>query len=157
MMNDKSSGSAIASVTNEGSITQWIDPIREADSVAPVALWNRYYHRLVGFARKKLKHDFRQKRGSGQVRNESVLMQFDSQQQRAAIDQVVGSEPTPEFAADLAEEYQALLKQLGDETLCTVAKMEGYRNDEIAERLGVKTRTVERKLRIIRKIWSSEQ
>ena len=36
-----------------------------------------------------------------------------------------------------------------------IAKMEGYTNDEIADRLGVKTRTIERKLRIIREIWSA--
>lgn len=200
-------------MNEHGSITQWIESIRDGGSLAPVELWNRYYHRLVGLARRKLKdaprrvadeedvaleafhsfcrgaeagrfpklddrddlwqvlvmltarkaanqlkHDFRQKRGGGQVRGESVFIQVGSEQERAAIDQVVGSEPTPEFAADVAEQCQELLCQLDDETLQTVAvaKMEGYTNDEIAEQLGVKTRTVERKLRIIREIWSSE-
>ncbi len=107
----------------------------------------------------QLKHQFRQKRGGGQVRGDSVFIENLSGEERAAIDQVVGSEPTPEFAAQLTEECERLLSQLDDETLRTVAvaKMEGYSNDEIAERLGVKTRTVERKLNLIREIWSQPQ
>lgn len=55
----------------------------------------------------------------------------------------------------MAEECQRLLDSLGDETLRNVAlwKMEGYTNDEIAERLGCVTRTVERKLEMIRERW----
>ena len=34
--------------------------------------------------------------------------------------------------------------------------MEGYTNDEIAEKLGTTTRTVERKLQRIRELWSDE-
>jgi DNA-directed RNA polymerase specialized sigma24 family protein len=34
-----------------------------------------------------------------------------------------------------------------------VAKMEGYSNAEIAERLGVAERTVARRLALIRKLW----
>ena len=79
-------------------------------------------------------------------------------EERAMIDQVVGSDPTPEFAAQLTEECSRLLERVGDETLrqVAVAKMEGYSNDEIAARLGVKTRTVERKLNLIRDIWSQQ-
>lgn len=99
-------------------------------------------------------HGLRQKRGDGEVRGESVFFSLDSEQ--AGIDQVVGSEPTPEFAEQVSEEYRRLLEVLGDETLRTVAiaKMEGYQNTEIAEQLGVNTRTIERKLRSIREIWS---
>jgi hypothetical protein len=58
----------------------------------------------------------------------------------------------------MAEEYQALLGRLGDPELHAVAvwKMEGYTNDEIAARLNCVPRTVERKLRVIRSIWSQE-
>ena len=72
--------------------------------------------------------------------------------------QVVGDEPTPEFAAQVAEEYQRLLDLLGDESLRQVAvwKMEGLTNDEIAGRLDCSRRTVARKLETIRIIWSWE-
>ena len=74
------------------------------------------------------------------------------------LEEVIGREPSPEFAAQMAEECQALLARLGDPELHAVAvwKMEGYTNEEIAARLGCVPRTVERKLRVIRSIWSPE-
>ena len=78
-----------------------------------------------------------------------------SQSDQAGLAQIADQAPTPEFAAGMAEECQRLLDSLGDETLRDVAvwKMEGYSNDEIAERLGCVTRTVERKLDMIRQRW----
>jgi DNA-directed RNA polymerase specialized sigma24 family protein len=71
------------------------------------------------------------------------------------LEQVVGQEPTPEFAAQVAEECRRLLDSLGDPTLRAVAlwKMEGYTSEEIAARLDCAPRTVERKLRLIRDTW----
>jgi DNA-directed RNA polymerase specialized sigma24 family protein len=71
------------------------------------------------------------------------------------LEQIISQEPTPEFATQMAEECQRLLDVLGDETLRSVAiwKMEGHSNEEIAGLLGVVTRTVERKLRVIRGLW----
>ena len=68
---------------------------------------------------------------------------------------IAGNEPTPEFASELAEEYQQRLDQLGDESLKRVAqlRLEGYDYDEIAGRLGVARRTVARKLEMIRDAW----
>ena len=67
----------------------------------------------------------------------------------------MGHEPTPEFAAQVAEEYQRLISQLGDEQQRAIAvwKMEGHTNEEIAARLGIALATVERRLRLIRKTW----
>lgn len=66
-----------------------------------------------------------------------------------------GSEPTPFFAAVMAEECARLLALLGSETLRQVAldKMEGFGNEEIAGRRGMALRTVERKLALIRQMW----
>jgi DNA-directed RNA polymerase specialized sigma24 family protein len=65
--------------------------------------------------------------------------------------------PTPEFAAQVVDEFRDLLHRLGDDSLRSVAlaKMEGYTNKQIADRLGCIEQTVERKLRSIRKIWSA--
>ena len=54
------------------------------------------------------------------------------------LEQVVGSEPSPEFALMIADEYRRLLHALGDETLRQIAlwKMEGHTNEEIARELG---------------------
>lgn len=97
-------------------------------------------------------HENRQKRGSGAVRPESALGL------EGGLDELMGSEPTPEFAAQVAEECRRLLALLNDDVLRTVAlaKMEGYSSEEIAEQLGCVVRTVERKLRVIRSIWSKE-
>lgn len=71
------------------------------------------------------------------------------------LDALAGAEPTPEFAAMVAEEYQRLLDVLDDDELRKVAvsRMEGYTSDEIAEQLGCARRTVARRLDLIRKIW----
>ena len=76
----------------------------------------------------------------------------------AAVNQVVGREPSPEFAAEVAEEYERLIKSLGDATLEQLAtwKLEGYTNAEIAQKWDKTERTVERKLNLIRKIWIHE-
>jgi DNA-directed RNA polymerase specialized sigma24 family protein len=69
---------------------------------------------------------------------------------------VPGPEPTPELAAQLVEEYQRLLARLDEPGLRSVAvwRMEGYTVEEIAGRLNCTTRTVERKLRVIRSLWA---
>jgi DNA-directed RNA polymerase specialized sigma24 family protein len=99
------------------------------------------------------------KRGGGRLRGESVFDAAPGSSQHVGIGQVAGDEPTPEFAASLAEEYERLLNQLGDDTLRQIAllKLEGYTNEEIAERLGYVVRTVERKLGYIRATWTRER
>jgi DNA-directed RNA polymerase specialized sigma24 family protein len=64
----------------------------------------------------------------------------------------------PAFAAQVAEEYRALLARLGNGELEAVAlwRMEGYTVEEIAGRLGCVPRSVKRKLRVIRGLWESE-
>jgi DNA-directed RNA polymerase specialized sigma24 family protein len=72
------------------------------------------------------------------------------------LDQIIDRGPTPEFAAQVAEHCQQLLDRLEDSQLRELAvwKMEGYTNEEIAAKLGCIARTVERRLRVIRSIWT---
>ena len=76
----------------------------------------------------------------------------------AALEQIEGLEPTPAFAAQVAEECRRLLERLDSPELRSVAllKVEGYSNEEIAAQLGCGLRTVERRLRLIRSIWEQE-
>lgn len=191
-------------------ITIWAQQVRTGDHEAARRLWEAYYHRLVGLARKKLAglprrvvdeedvalsafhsfcqgvaqgrfprlddrddlwqvlvlvtarkvadlrdHDRRPKHGGGQVRGDSAFLELGEEEGRRGLEQVVGKEPTPEFAAEVAEECRRLLEALGDETLRAVAlgKMEGYTNEELATRQRCSLATVERKLGRIRRIW----
>ena len=188
-----------------GSVTFWIDQLKAGDHAAAQPLWERYFERLVGLARSKLRGlprraadeedvalsafdsfcrgaeqgkfpqladrdnlwpllvvitarkaldlrtaERRQKRGGGAVLDEAA---------GPDLEQVIGREPTPEFAAQVAEACQRLLDRLDDAELRSVAlaKMEGYSNDETAVKLGCVTRTVERKLRLIRSIWEPKE
>jgi DNA-directed RNA polymerase specialized sigma24 family protein len=108
---------------------------------------------LVLLTARKTSHLLRderaQKRGGGMVRQLSALGDH------PGVRELVGREPTPEFAAEVAEELRQRLEALGDSSLRAVAlaKMEGCTNAEIAARLGVVERTVERRLGLIRRLW----
>jgi DNA-directed RNA polymerase specialized sigma24 family protein len=201
-------------MSSTGSVSHWLGQFRHGDPAAAQKLWERYYGRLVGLARKKLRgvprrtadeedvalsafdsfwhgvrdgrfpqlrdrdnlwrilivitarkaldlmqHERRLKRGGGTVRGESALAgPADSPAEEPGIQGVVGREPAPEFAAQVADECRRRLEELGDAGLRSVAlwKLDGYTNAEIAAKLGCVVGTVERKLRVIRSIWDRE-
>jgi DNA-directed RNA polymerase specialized sigma24 family protein len=97
-----------------------------------------------------MRREGRQSRGAGRVSPFTDL-------ERQGPWNIVDHRPTPDFAAQVVDEFRSLLGRLGDDSLRTVAlaKMEGYTNKQIAARLGCIEQTVERKLRSIRKIWSA--
>src|SRR5262245_48483230 len=39
---------------SDGSVSRWLDLLQAGDSAAAQQLWQRYFHRLVGLARKRL-------------------------------------------------------------------------------------------------------
>jgi DNA-directed RNA polymerase specialized sigma24 family protein len=96
------------------------------------------------------------KRGAGRVQAASELA--DAQDDGDVLDEIVGREPSAEFAAQLAEEYRRLLDLLHDPNLrlIVVRKMEGASNAEVAQQLGCAPRTVERKLAVIHRLWTLE-
>jgi DNA-directed RNA polymerase specialized sigma24 family protein len=100
-------------------------------------------------------HELREKRGGGSVSGESGLVALE---EGPAIEQVVGHEPDPAFAAEVAEECGRLLAELEDDCLRQIAlwKMEGFTNEEIAAKLGRSVPTVERKLARIRRCLLEE-
>jgi DNA-directed RNA polymerase specialized sigma24 family protein len=112
-------------------------------------LWQLLYVMTVRKAVDLSKREHAKRRGGGAVRHLGDL-------EGTELEQAVGAEPTPELAAQLAEECRRLLDALGDETLRRVAlwKMEGYTNKDVAEKLGVVEQTVERKLRRVREVWT---
>lgn len=88
------------------------------------------------------------------------LLRRERRQQRGELNlaEVISQEPSPEMAVQMADECHRLLDGLGDPELRSIAlwKMEGYSNDEIAQKLDCVPRTVERRLQLIRQIWKAE-
>jgi DNA-directed RNA polymerase specialized sigma24 family protein len=99
----------------------------------------------------------RAKRGGGKVHAEADLAD-DGEGDEAGLAGVLGTEPTPDLAATVAEECRQLLDKLGEGELRAIAvwQMEGYTVDEIAAKLGRSARTVARKLVVIRDRWREE-
>lgn len=112
-------------------------------------------------ARKAADHVHREraaKRGSGEVRGESVFQgAADAEGVSLGIQQIVGSEPTPEFTAQVADEVQHLLACLPDADLRQIAvwKLEGFTNKEISTKLDCVERSIERRLGVIRSHWKA--
>ncbi len=78
--------------------------------------------------------------------------------EQISFDDLVSSNPTPDFLVALEEEFNRLLNLLRDERLREVAvlRIEGYTNAEIAQRMSISVRAIERKLQLIRTKWQSE-
>ena len=207
-------------MSSAGSVTHWLNQLQAGDQDAAQKLWERYFRRLVGLARKKLQEmprraadeedvalsafatfcqraedgqfaqlsdrdglwrllvvitarkalrlvgdERRQKRGGPGLAVENSNSNRDSLPSGPAFPEIVlgledliSREPTPDFAAQVAEEFQRLLDLLGNPELATLAiwKMEGYTTNEIAAKAGCVPRTVERRLRLIRRKWETE-
>jgi DNA-directed RNA polymerase specialized sigma24 family protein len=107
-------------------------------------------------AMKLMRNARRQKRGGGNVLNEATCL--DGATDDGPLSRIPDPEPSPAFAALLAEECQRLLGLLKDPDRQRVAllKMEGYTINEIADQIGRVPRTVQRWLRLIRQIWERE-
>ncbi|MBL8796067.1 MAG: RNA polymerase subunit sigma-70 [Planctomycetia bacterium] len=105
---------------------------------------------MVITARKALRlarDERRLKRGGGQPHDDE-----------ARVEQLLSAEPTPAFAAEVAEEFQRLLALLDEPALRDIAldKLAGGTNEDIAARLECAPRTIERKLKRIRALWEAE-
>jgi RNA polymerase sigma factor (sigma-70 family) len=74
------------------------------------------------------------------------------------VEQLLTREPTPEEAAEMADECRRLLNLLDEPELRQIAlwKVQGYTHEEIATQLDCVPRTIERKVRRIRLLWKHE-
>lgn len=71
------------------------------------------------------------------------------------VDMAVGCEPTPEFAAMVADESRYQLSRLEPKLAEVVRlRMMGFKIKEIAEEIQRSVPTVERYLRLVKEIWS---
>jgi len=121
-------------------------------------LWALFFRITERKAINLARHEGAQKRGGGRVADQAAPPRSADSSADSPVDRIADPEPTPEFAAQAAEEIPRLLKLLDDGQLRQIAiwKMEGDTNAEIADKLGCKVVTVERRLRLIRKTWEPE-
>ena len=91
------------------------------------------------------RREFSQKRGG--TTTEKIPMHL--------MDLVQNNEQDPALAAMFSEQFESLLNLLEERELQEIAilKLEGFTNEEIAERLDCGERTVKRRLAVIRRIW----
>jgi DNA-directed RNA polymerase specialized sigma24 family protein len=120
-------------------------------------LWRLLATITVRKALDTIRQQSRQKRGGGQVLGESALL-VGAGTEGEGLAEVLSREPTPDEVAGFAENYHRFLARLQEPPLRTIAlrRLEGQTTREIARALDVSTKTVERKLQLIRAIWSEE-
>ena len=96
-----------------------------------------------------MRREGRQKRGG------TVIIRGQEDKSSQELGAIIGREPTPEFAAQVAEQCDVLLNKLNDPGLREIAimRMQGYSVEEIGVQLDCATRTVKRKLQRIRTLW----
>jgi len=124
-------------------------------------LWRLLVHLAACKAVDRHRAEHRRKRGGGKVFSEAdmVAAGADGDEEGNPLDRIIGSEPSPEFAAMVAEEYHHRLEGLADEALRRIAelKLACHSNEEIRQQLGCSLRSVTLKLELIRKKWQRDQ
>jgi RNA polymerase sigma factor (sigma-70 family) len=192
-------------MSSSGDVTGWFRQLEEGDRQAVQRLWERYYRRLVGLARKKCvglplraaneedvalsafdsfirgveqgrfprledRDDLWQILAMITTRKAIDLKNYAERERRdwrleapddsdgALLRGLIGREPDPAFAAQVAEELERLLGLLPDDELRQIVllKLEGCTNEEIAARLDLLLKSVERRLSRVRKRWARE-
>lgn len=113
---------------------------------------------LVVIASRKISNRYRyenqQRRNASNTISESVLQPADNVRV-GLLQSIPAQEPTPAFAAEVADTSEFLMSQLPEPDLKKIVllKLEGHTNEDIAESLNITRRTVQRKLERIRRIW----
>ena len=100
----------------------------------------------------QLRHQTAKKRGGRLVRGESV---FKVDLQNIGLDVLIGDDPTPDSMAEMQEEQNRLLDLLVDDSHRRVAqhRLQGFSIEETANKIGISSRSVKRKLALVRETW----
>lgn len=197
---------------NSGSVTGWIEQLKDKNPEAQRLIWQRFVSRLITYATRRMtginspvvdaediacmtfqnffdktpgqfstlvnRNDLWQilavlaerrvvdeyrksnakKNGSNQLVNETRLA-GQSESGPMTLDSFAAPGiQQPDFAMILSEEIETRLDSLKDDLLqkIALARMHGYRNQEIANLLGISLRSVERKLGIVREKFKKQ-
>lgn len=114
------------------------------------ALWSLLAVITINGARKLARNEKRLRRGGGFAK---------SRKNDQTLDALSSNEHSPDASFFAREECKRLLSMLPEEGLkkIVVLKVDGYTNDEIAESLDCTRRSIQRRLNLIREIWTNEQ
>ncbi len=113
---------------------------------------------LVVITSRKISNQFRfehqQKRNAHQTLSESMLQPSDDSNLNV-LESLPSHEPTPAFAAEVADmsEYLMTLLPEADLKQLVLLKLEGHTNEDVADLMKVTRRTIQRKLERIRRLW----
>lgn len=186
------------------SVTDFFNRVREGDADAVTPLWNRFFPRIMGLAkktlgqhraaassgaddaaqsaffsfyqrvgrgefsgaldrddlwrllatitvckvRKNIRKESAEKRGGGNIVNQSALEDGDSD--TAAFDRFMADTPSESFDL-VCEELLMMLDE--DMRSIAIMRLMGHTNREISETLECTERRIERKLQVIRSTW----
>ena len=214
MTNDRQNArDAALEETVTESITQWIDRLKDGQNEAAEQWWDRYFHRLVQLASRRLasapprdadeedvaisvfdslcggaaagRFDHPQGRDDlwklltaitatktvDQIRQRSAMSRNENQVRGDSVsvnqagDDATEQEPvtnlamTPDFLVIMNQQCRQLFGALPDSSQQEVArlKLDGFTNQQIAAQMGITIRSVERKLNLIREIWTDDE
>ena len=103
----------------------------------------------INGARKRSRNEKRLRRGGSFTRTKS---------NDKTLDSITTNELSPEDSYFALEECKRLLSILPNENLkrLAVLKVDGYTNEEVAEIMNCTRRSVQRRLKLIREIWTNE-
>ena len=110
--------------------------------------------------RKSIDQIRRSRKGVDRLRQESTvtLHSANSTFEVNHIDSIPGAEPTPAFAAMVADESRHRLNQLPDKMVEVVKlRLKGFTLKEISEQTDVSFPTVQRYLSYVREVWSQDE
>lgn len=132
---------------------------RFPDLAGPDNLWGLLIVLTSRKVQAHLRHHTRQKRGGGKVRGESVFLAPGVDPPGGGLGGIEGNADEPALEAEMTEAVEGLLESLGQPELREIAvlRMEGYLVDEIADQLEMSKRAVERRLQLIRKLWTESE
>lgn len=179
------------------SVTVWLAKMKDGDQAAAQEVWERYYFRLVGLAKRTLADTPKAARGEEDVAQSAfksfyfrardgkfprladrddlwkLLMTITlrkafrnrrRESKRVSTDpaslaaELASGEPDPAITAGVADELRRLFGKLDNPVLSAIGlmKLEGLTNRQIAKSLDLSVATIERKLQVIRHLWSEE-
>ena len=119
-------------------------------------LWNLLVRITLRKARNAANRQLQGKRDVRREDAEAAVKESRGDQPATILDQIDSDGPTPAEAALLNEALERRFEMLKDLDLRQIAlwKLEGYTNAEIAAELGCADATVERRLKLIRSVWT---